>query len=119
MIYRFTLSYIFEILIHDYIIRQDFFFFSSRRRHTRLQGDWSSDVCSSDLLGITLKVEADRSEFEAKRSELESIQRSPPLRGIRQGCAHTLHPTLGEASLPRESASLISSVAGTQPRGRA
>src|SRR2546426_2666770 len=28
-----------------------FFFFSSRRRHTRLQGDWSSDVCSSDLGG--------------------------------------------------------------------
>src|SRR5256885_4650666 len=27
-----------------------FFFFSSRRRHTRLQGDWSSDVCSSDLI---------------------------------------------------------------------
>src|SRR5256885_7893639 len=26
-----------------------FFFFSSRRRHTRLQGNWSSDVCSSDL----------------------------------------------------------------------
>src|SRR5688500_20154303 len=26
-----------------------FFFFSSRRRHTRLQGDWGSDVCSSDL----------------------------------------------------------------------
>src|SRR3989454_10370231 len=29
------------------------FFFSSRRRHTRLQGDWSSDVCSSDLLGAS------------------------------------------------------------------
>src|SRR3989454_6681011 len=29
-----------------------FFFFSSRRRHTRLQGDWSSDVCSSDLLNL-------------------------------------------------------------------
>src|SRR5256885_10880626 len=28
----------------------DLFFFSSRSRHTRLQGDWSSDVCSSDLL---------------------------------------------------------------------
>src|SRR5688500_20220031 len=26
-----------------------YFFFSSRIRHTRLQGDWSSDVCSSDL----------------------------------------------------------------------
>src|SRR5205807_6058455 len=30
--------------------------FSSRRRHTRLQGDWSSDVCSSDLY-YTAKVE--------------------------------------------------------------
>src|SRR2546426_11332224 len=29
------------------------FFFSSRRRHTRLQGDWSSDVCSSDLIYYT------------------------------------------------------------------
>src|SRR6266498_1137968 len=28
-----------------------FFFFSSRRRHTRCGRDWSSDVCSSDLLG--------------------------------------------------------------------
>src|ERR1039457_7377595 len=30
-----------------------FFFFSSTRRHTRLQGDWSSDVCSSDLRLLT------------------------------------------------------------------
>src|SRR5256885_21794 len=29
-------------------IYNTYFFFSSRRRHTRLQGDWSSDVCSSD-----------------------------------------------------------------------
>src|SRR5258706_1781786 len=28
----------------------DCFFFSSRRRHTRLVSDWSSDVCSSDLI---------------------------------------------------------------------
>src|SRR5437016_7959227 len=28
---------------------KSFFFFSSRRRHTRLVSDWSSDVCSSDL----------------------------------------------------------------------
>ena len=33
----------------DYIASIFVFFFSSRRRHTRLQGDWSSDVCSSDL----------------------------------------------------------------------
>src|SRR6266567_6390509 len=30
------------------------FFFSSRRRHTRFDCDWSSDVCSSDLLDVTL-----------------------------------------------------------------
>src|SRR3712207_9576659 len=29
-----------------------FFFFSSRRRHTRYWRDWSSDVCSSDLKGF-------------------------------------------------------------------
>src|SRR2546430_10630356 len=32
----------------------DFFFFSSRRRHTRFDCDWSSDVCSSDLSEIAL-----------------------------------------------------------------
>src|SRR2546430_12888954 len=48
------------------------FFFSSRRRHTRFDCDWSSDVCSSDLeelrglrqawggCGIVLVVEGDR-----------------------------------------------------------
>src|SRR6266850_2401093 len=34
-----------------------FFFFSSRRRHTRLQGDWSSDVCSSDLFPQRIRVD--------------------------------------------------------------
>src|SRR5258707_1895279 len=33
-----------------------FFFFSSRRRHTRYWRDWSSDVCSSDLLGLQDEV---------------------------------------------------------------
>src|SRR6267154_3382521 len=33
------------------------FFFSSRRRHTRWTGDWSSDVCSSDLV-VRRQVEA-------------------------------------------------------------
>src|SRR5438309_6236778 len=31
-----------------------FFFFSSRRRHTRWNCDWSSDVCSSDLRHIAV-----------------------------------------------------------------
>ena len=36
-------------LLSSFFFFFSFFFFSSRRRHTRLQGDWSSDVCSSDL----------------------------------------------------------------------
>src|SRR5438094_3026966 len=32
-----------------YLFIYFYFFFSSRRRHTRSYGDWSSDVCSSDL----------------------------------------------------------------------
>src|SRR5690606_40558021 len=31
------------------------FFFSSRRRHTRFSRDWSSDVCSSDLLEMRVR----------------------------------------------------------------
>src|SRR5690606_40092451 len=31
------------------------FFFSSRRRHTRFSRDWSSDVCSSDLLLVEVR----------------------------------------------------------------
>src|SRR3712207_9437512 len=32
-----------------------FFFFSSRRRHTRYWRDWSSDVCSSNLLVVPIR----------------------------------------------------------------
>src|SRR2546422_8469086 len=37
-----------------------FFFFSSRRRHTRCSRDWSSDVCSSDLVGPGVHQRPDR-----------------------------------------------------------
>src|SRR5437762_11152760 len=43
-----------------------FFFFSSRRRHTRYIGDWSSDVCSSDLHGRVIR----RGELGGVESEL-------------------------------------------------
>src|SRR5256885_5123225 len=39
-----------------------FFFFSSRRRHTRLQGDWSSDVCSSDLVVDHQRLRGDQQQ---------------------------------------------------------
>src|SRR5688572_5861642 len=37
-----------------------FFFFSSRRRHTRFDCDWSSDVCSSDLMQAARLLGAER-----------------------------------------------------------
>src|SRR5690606_41124870 len=41
------------------------FFFSSRRRHTRFSRDWSSDVCSSDLL-----LAGDLELFRGRRPEI-------------------------------------------------
>src|SRR5437868_11193406 len=43
------------------------FFFSSRRRHTRSKRDWSSDVCSSDLLGRFLPGRSGIFHFERDR----------------------------------------------------
>src|SRR5216683_6531813 len=40
-----------------------FFFFSSRRRHTRSDRDWSSDVCSSDLLALGDSAGLDRAKL--------------------------------------------------------
>src|SRR6266850_240465 len=50
----------FILLISSILFISFFFFFSSRRRHTRLQGDWSSDVCSSDLGAIVFSDNAPR-----------------------------------------------------------
>src|SRR6266550_7731256 len=49
-----------------------FFFFSSRRRHTRCSRDWSSDVCSSDL--ILTPNEARKRVGEELRPEPEADQ---------------------------------------------
>src|SRR5206468_6274300 len=51
-----------------------YFFFSSRRRHTRSDRDWSSDVCSSDLDRLEEKI-----KFTGKPANLNAkIQRSAP-----------------------------------------
>src|SRR5437868_6137811 len=48
---------VFYVLIGLYFVfHVFFFFFSSRRRHTRSKRDWSSDVCSSDLLVILAPI---------------------------------------------------------------
>src|SRR5256885_3972650 len=62
----------FVMLIDLFVNYEDTtFFFSSRRRHTRLQGDWSSDVCSSDLMdGVGFLSEAMELHPLAKRALL-------------------------------------------------
>src|SRR3712207_7539216 len=40
-------------MTYEILLWIDFFFFSSRRRHTRYWRDWSSDVCSSDLACVS------------------------------------------------------------------
>src|SRR2546427_3204782 len=56
-----------------------FFFFSSRRRHTRFDCDWSSDVCSSDLnsrralLHILQDSHQDKRKLEASRKAMIHI----------------------------------------------
>src|SRR5260370_28795782 len=44
-----------------------FFFFSSRRRHTRFKCDWSSDVCSSDLISKRILRTVQESSVETVR----------------------------------------------------
>src|SRR5690348_18358951 len=67
------------------------FFFSSRRRHTRWTGDWSSDVCSSDLLDFF-------------GDEIDSLRRFDPAdqRSTDKSDAFTLMPA-SEALLDDES----------------
>src|SRR5215471_20564095 len=50
------------------ISRVSFFFFSSRRRHTRSLRDWSSDVCSSDL---------HKAVEHMRRSRLHALEEPP------------------------------------------
>src|SRR5207249_5732537 len=52
-------------------MKLDTFFFSSRRRHTRSKRDWSSDVCSSDLLAPTAQAEV-ASEIEGRLVAIEA-----------------------------------------------
>src|SRR5262249_58967310 len=69
------------------------FFFSSRRRHTRLVSDWSSDVCSSDLYGRKWRLASllstqtpsrDRLPLYGKLTEVVFVVRDVWLRDVAQ-----------------------------------
>src|SRR5258707_4594917 len=61
-----------------------FFFFSSRRRHTRYWRDWSSDVCSSDLVkrlkkSIARLIAALEKELAELDDDIDDAVRSSPV----------------------------------------
>src|SRR5256885_6184912 len=62
-----------------------FFFFSSRRRHTRLQGDWSSDVCSSDLPPLRFAIRIGGVLRIAKRGGGETVEPANPQERLPSG----------------------------------
>src|SRR2546427_8322393 len=74
-----------------------FFFFSSRRRHTRFDCDWSSDVCSSDLdhAAAAARIAGHRGQAQAVvgRDEARGNQRVQQRDGSRRiaaGVGHAL-----------------------------
>src|SRR3989454_213276 len=78
---------------HAELRLRHFFFFSSRRRHTRLQGDWSSDVCSSDLRAALYDLGRDPPPPLVARSDVVAVAE-------RTGPAGVLEP-LGQDEVVR------------------
>src|SRR5699024_3048581 len=76
--------------------RARFFFFSSRRRHTRSKRDWSSDVCSSDLPRGDVSVR-DLDAVAPCASTLVAWTVSTKLRSVRD-----LRPSHGRAGVANE-----------------
>src|SRR3989475_568688 len=82
------------------------FFFSSRRRHTRFDCDWSSDVCSSDLL---------QAQAIAGRAEIRVACAEPELAIREAERALAMHHELGDAILETEDRRILAvalSIAG-------
>src|SRR5207248_5846254 len=77
-------------------------FFSSRRRHTRSYGDWSSDVCSSDLaaLAAAVGVFPERSIARARSEPFTSATHATVIR----------FPTAAMLAYPRYQSTRSSSV---------
>src|SRR5690606_32881613 len=68
-----------------------FFFFSSRRRHTRFSRDWSSDVCSSDL-GEQLHLQREGENVRINRRQIGAFGKAAELAIARQVLRIHLHP---------------------------
>src|SRR5437867_12655214 len=99
------------IWVFDGVFYLFFFFFSSRRRHTRSYGDWSSDVCSSDLMcdhkGVIYKGREGLDEFKQRfggdtkaRTLVEALQGADVFVGLSVAGIVTGDMLLGMAKRP-------------------
>src|SRR2546430_10316167 len=71
-----------------------YFFFSSRRRHTRFDCDWSSDVCSSDLYELLEKLQRRyRRTVRLVYPDAEALERLVAQQGV-NGFYHSLEARL-------------------------
>src|SRR5262245_64964134 len=79
-----------------------FFFFSSRRRHTSCLSDWSSDVCSSDLVHLQLLVAAALARLAAAAGHVEGERARPQPQRLRArqigraSCRERVYRSVGE-----------------------
>src|SRR6266508_5209284 len=87
------------------------FFFSSRRRHTRWPRDWSSDVCSSDLVPGSGDVDVDPGQAGAAPPEIAQVGE--------RGLGGRLQDLPGERPLERQSRHSLADVIDrdVQPAG--
>src|SRR3712207_2269590 len=74
-----------------------YFFFSSRRRHTRYWRDWSSDVCSSDLslAAVACAVEDDLRNRVRQQQDLRTAVAAPQASAVLLAALPLLALTLG------------------------
>src|SRR5207249_5304686 len=75
------------------------FFFSSRRRHTRSKRDWSSDVCSSDLLlaDIDAPCGPDEARGEVNGVEVGGAAHAAPVETHRLGSVFSKYLVYAQA----------------------
>src|SRR5690348_17992111 len=77
-------------------LKTNLFFFSSRRRHTRWTGDWSSDVCSSDLMPMKTSYSTQRSQNGSNSGSAND--RGPRKPGDRKSTRlNSSHPSISYA----------------------
>src|SRR5690606_41123805 len=76
-----------------------YFFYSSRRRHTRFSRDWSSDVCSSDLLDAANRLGQGVTSLYACQTRMRKAAQSSSRSMDSGGCAGRPLPNeIGRAS---------------------